>query len=328
MVSMGGAEAGTSLERTGWPEAGNRFASDGQRMPAEPRLLPPLGDWQGSAELHPYVVCDVFTATPLEGNQLGVFVDGRSFSGEQMQRIARELNVAETVFLLPAASEAAVAVRIFTPRLELPFAGHPVLGAAFVAAQALGADAVTLETAAGPVAIRFEREGEGTPRGWMDQPVPQPTRFAHEGQLLEALGIEASGLPIESYANGPEHVYVELADQDAVAALAPDMAALASLAVAVNCFAGHGRNWKTRMFYPSAGVPEDPATGSAAGPLAVHLVRHGRIAPGEEIEIRQGHEIGRPSLLYARAGGQGSRIDSVEVGGSAVIVAEGRYRIA
>ncbi len=105
------------------------------------------------------------------------------------------------------------------------------------------------------------------------------------------------------------------------------MAALAELDVGANCFAGRGRSWKTRMFYPAAGVPEDAATGSAAGPLAVHLARHRQIGFGERIEIRQGAEIARPSVLYATVTGGVERIDSVEVGGAALIVAQGRYRI-
>jgi trans-2,3-dihydro-3-hydroxyanthranilate isomerase len=133
---------------------------------------------------------------------------------------------------------------------------------------------------------------------------------------------------VELYRNGPPHVYVQLASEQAVAALRPDLAALADLEVAANCFAGRGGSWKTRMFYPGAGIVEDPATGSAAGPLAIHLARHGRIGFGEQIEIRQGAEIGRPSVLYATVTGEGDRIDSVEVGGSALIVAEGRFRVA
>ena len=121
---------------------------------------------------------------------------------------------------------------------------------------------------------------------------------------------------------------MRLASDAAVAALQPDMVALKELNVAANCFAGQGRSWKTRMFYPAAGVPEDPATGSAAGPLALHLVRHGQIARGNEIEISQGAEIGRPSLLYATVVGTDERTDAVEVGGAALIVAEGRFRIA
>jgi trans-2,3-dihydro-3-hydroxyanthranilate isomerase len=294
---------------------------------AQAAVIPGVAGWHGSAELHPYFVCDVFTAEPLQGNQLGVFTDGRPFDTGQMQRLAREMNFAETVFLLPPQAGGDVRLRIFTPRAELPFAGHPVLGTAFVVGSALGAGTVTLETGAGLVPVTLERDGDQVVFGRMMQPIPSGEPFARERELLGALGAGSSGLPVELYRNGPPHVYVELASEDAVAALTPDLAALADLGVAVNCFAGQGRSWKTRMFYPSAGVPEDPATGSAAGPLAVHLARHGRIGFGEQIEIRQGAEIGRPSLLYARVTGDRDRIESVEVAGAAMIVAEGRFRI-
>jgi trans-2,3-dihydro-3-hydroxyanthranilate isomerase len=297
-------------------------------MTLQAGVIPSPADWHGSADLHPYFVCDVFTSEPLQGNQLGVFIDGRPFGPAQMQRLARELNVAETVFLLPPAEGGDVRIRIFTPLAELPFAGHPVLGTAFVVAAALGAEAVTLETGAGLVPIALVRDGDRFVFGWMRQPIPSWEPYQRAADLLAALGTDSSGLPVELYRNGPPHVYVELASEEAVAAIRPDLAALAGLEVAVNCFAGQGRSWKTRMFYPSAGVPEDPATGSAAGPLAVHLARHGRIGFGEQIEIRQGAEIGRPSLLYATVTGEGDRIDSVEVGGTALIVAEGRFRVA
>lgn len=296
-------------------------------MTAQARIIPGPADWHGSAELHPYFVCDVFTSEPLEGNQLGVFIDGRPFGSGQMQRLAREMNFAETVFLLPPQDGGNARLRIFTPRAELPFAGHPVLGTAFVVGAGLTADAVTLETGAGLVPIILERDGDRIVFGRMSQPIPAWEPFERQRELLDALGAESSQLPVELYRNGPAHVYVQLASEEDVAALRPDLAALTDLEVAVNCFAGRGRSWKTRMFYPSAGVPEDPATGSAAGPLAVHLARHGRIGFGEQIEIRQGAEIGRPSLLYATAAGEGDRIESVEVGGSALIVAEGRFRI-
>jgi trans-2,3-dihydro-3-hydroxyanthranilate isomerase len=297
-------------------------------MTLQAGVIPSPADWHGSAELHPYFVCDVFTSEPLEGNQLGVFIDGRPFGPAQMQRLARELNVAETVFLLPPASGGDVRVRIFTPGTELPFAGHPVLGTAFVVAEALGTDVVTLETGAGLVPIALERDGGRPVFGRMRQPIPSWEPYQRAGELLAALGAEGSLLPVELYRNGPAFVYVQLASEEAVAAVRPDLAALAELEVGANCFAGRGHSWKTRMFYPSVGVPEDPATGSAAGPLAVHLARHGRIGFGEQIEIRQGAEIGRPSLLYATVTGEGDRIDSVEVGGTALIVAEGRFRVA
>jgi trans-2,3-dihydro-3-hydroxyanthranilate isomerase len=291
-------------------------------------IIPSPAGWPGSAELHPYFVCDVFTSEPLQGNQLGVFVDGRPFGPAQMQRLARELNVAETVFLLPPTEGGDVRVRIFTPGTELPFAGHPVLGTAFVVAAALGTDFVTLETGAGLVPIALEREGDRLVFGRMRQPIPTWEPYERAGELLAALGVEESALPVVLYRNGPVFVYVQLVSEEAVAALRPDLAALADLKVGANCFAGRGHAWKTRMFYPSVGVSEDPATGSAAGPLAVHLARHGRIGFGEQIEIRQGAEIGRPSVLYATVTGEGDRIDSVEVGGTALIVAEGRFRVA
>jgi trans-2,3-dihydro-3-hydroxyanthranilate isomerase len=159
----------------------------------------------------------------------------------------------------------------------------------------------------------------------MQQRVPAWSPYEHEAELLTALGVVRSGLPVEAYPNGPLHVYVELESERAVAELRPDMRALAELEACANCFAGHGKSWKTRMFAPGLGVSEDPATGSAAGPLAVHLGRHGRVAFGEEIEIRQGAEIGRPSVLYARAEGSPERVERVEVGGSAVIVARGEF---
>jgi trans-2,3-dihydro-3-hydroxyanthranilate isomerase len=273
-----------------------------------------------------YVLLDVFTQTPLEGNQLAVFTDARDLSSQDMQRLARELNISETVFALPPEQGGDVRIRIFTPGGELPFAGHPVLGSAIVVAGALQRDAVTLETAVGLVQVRLRREGDRVASGWMQQPIPSWQPYEHEAELLDALGVKRSGLPVELYENGPRHVYVELESDDAVATLAPDMHALAELGdVGANCFAGSGRSWKTRMFLPALGVPEDPATGSAAGPLAVHLARHRRIAFGEEIEIRQGAEIARPSQLYARVQGSSERIERVEVGGSAVIVGRGEF---
>jgi trans-2,3-dihydro-3-hydroxyanthranilate isomerase len=273
-----------------------------------------------------YVVVDVFAAAPLEGNQLAVFTDARGLTDEQMQRLARELNFSETVFVLPSQAGCDARVRIFTPGSELPFAGHPVLGSASVIGSALGRDAVTLETGLGPIPVQLRGDGGRVISGTMRQRNPSWSRYEREAELLRALGVRRSGLPVEAYENGPLHVFVELDSDDAVAALAPDMRALSELwPAAANCFAGSGARWKTRMFAPAAGVLEDPATGSAAGPLAVHLARHGRTGFGQEIEIRQGLEVGRPSLLYARADGSAQSIERVEVGGSAVIVAEGRF---
>ena len=281
-----------------------------------------------------YVIVDVFTDVPLEGNALAVFLDGEGLSSELMQRAARELNLSETVFLLPGDSDSDsdndgdVRARIFTPAVELPFAGHPVLGTAFVVAERLGSSLVRVQTAAGLVPVALTREGDAIVSGEMEQPIPTWEPLTGSRELLVALGVERSGLPIEVYSNGSRHTFVELSDAAAVVSLRPDMAALASVGkLGVSCFTASGPRVKTRMFGPAIGVPEDPATGSAAGPLAVHLARHGRIAFGQRIEIRQGAEIGRPSILEAVADGSPDRIDRVAVGGRAVVVARGEYRL-
>jgi trans-2,3-dihydro-3-hydroxyanthranilate isomerase len=274
-----------------------------------------------------YVVADVFTDEPLTGNQLAVFTDGRGVDDETMQALAQELKFSESVFVLPASEGGHARIRIFTPTTELPFAGHPVLGSAFVLAGPLQVDEIRLETGSGVIPVTLERDGGRIVFGRMSQPVPRWGPFDRADELQALLGVESS-LPVEVYDLGPTFAYLALSSEEEVAALAPDFPALARITdVGVSCFAGSGARWKTRMFAPLYGVPEDPATGSAAGPLAVHLARHGRIGFGEEIEISQGVEIGRPSKLYARVSGEGDRIDRVEVGGSAVVVARGEFRL-
>jgi trans-2,3-dihydro-3-hydroxyanthranilate isomerase len=274
-----------------------------------------------------YVVIDVFTDTPLEGNALAVFTDGRDLTDGDMQALARETNLSETVFVLPASSpDADARIRIFTPAGELPFAGHPTLGSAFVLGAPLQRVVIRLETLAGVVPVELEREGPRIVFGWMDQPLPTWEAVANAEQILAAVGVAESGLPVERYDLALGHVYVELPSAAAVAAVEPDFGALLRATTnGVNCFARDGDRWKTRMFAPAHGVPEDPATGSAAGPLAVHLARHGRIAFGERIEIAQGAEVGRPSVLHAVAEGSAAGLERVRVGGSAVTVARGEF---
>jgi trans-2,3-dihydro-3-hydroxyanthranilate isomerase len=279
---------------------------------------------------HRYVVADVFTDTPLTGNQLAVFTDARGLETERMQALAREVNYSESVFVLPSEGDGDVRIRIFTPAVEIPFAGHPCLGTAFVLAAPLQLDEIRLETGAGLVPVALERDGARIGFGRMVQPIPSVEPFgSREGELLAALGVDRSELPVEVYDNGIKHAYVCLESEGAVASLRPDFARLAEFdaVLGINCFAGAGSRWKTRMFAPAGGVPEDPATGSAAGPLALHLARHGKIAFGDEIEISQGAELGRPSTLYARVEGSAERVERVEVGGSAVVVARGEFRL-
>ncbi|TCO58217.1 PhzF family phenazine biosynthesis protein [Actinocrispum wychmicini] len=278
--------------------------------------------------MHPYVVADVFTSQPLKGNPVAVFTAGQDVPESLMQDIAREMNLSETVFVLPS-TVADAKVRIFTPTIELPFAGHPVLGTAYVLGQSTPSTAITLETGSGVVPVELTRQDDGQiTLGRMSQPVPTWREFADAGELLAALGVRYSVLPVEIYDNGARHLYVMLDNFDVVAALKPNLSVLAGLPqVGVSCFAGSGTTWKTRMFGPSVGVMEDPATGSAAGPLAVHLVRHGKVAFGTEIEISQGAELKRPSTLYARVSGAGANVTAVEVAGAAVITAHGQLAL-
>lgn len=272
-----------------------------------------------------FVIIDVFTDTPLQGNQLGVFAHADAIPAERMQPIATELGFSETVFVLPARDGGDARLRIFTPTNELPFAGHPVLGTAFVVGEEREAEELALETGAGVVSVALRRENDRVAFGTMAQPLPSWELYEHADEILRALGVARSGLPIEGYRNGPHFVYVELPDAAAVAALEPDQRALAPLRTGIYCFAVDGTTVKSRMFAPGLGVAEDPATGSAAGPLAVHLARHGRIEFGTQVEIHQGAEIGRPSVLYARAHGSREAIERVEVGGGAVVVARGEF---
>lgn len=276
-----------------------------------------------------YVLVDVFTDTPLAGNQLAVFTDARDLDELTMQALAKELNFSESVFVLPAREGGHVRLRIFTPAAELPFAGHPCLGAAFVLAAPLQLGVIELETGQGIVPVELERDPSGRlVFGRMTQPPPSVAPFEPADELLAALGVERSELPVEVYDNGVEHVYVALPDAAAVAAVRPDMGALAEFGfLGANVFAGSGTAWKTRMFSPFDGLGEDAATGSAAGPLAVHVARHGLAPWGEQLEIFQGAEIGRPSTLYATAWGQGDTVERVEVGGTAVTVARGEFRV-
>jgi trans-2,3-dihydro-3-hydroxyanthranilate isomerase len=272
---------------------------------------------------------DVFTDVPYLGNPVAVVLDAEDLSDAAMQRVASWTNLSETTFVLPpVAPGASYRLRIFTPSRELPFAGHPTLGTAVLVGLALEREAICLETGMGLVRARVHRGERGSLSGTVEQPIPSWSAFADAGPLLEALGVEGSQLPVECYENGPRHVLVALATAQEVARLRPDLAGLAALGkLNVSCFAPSGERWKTRMFAPAIGVPEDPATGSAAGPLAVHLARHGRIAFGQRIEIEQGAEIGRPSLLQACAIGDERVLQAVEVGGAVVAVARGEFAL-
>jgi trans-2,3-dihydro-3-hydroxyanthranilate isomerase len=184
---------------------------------------------------------------------------------------------------------------------------------------------IALETGVGIVPVALERDESGRiVIGRMTQPVPGIDVVADPERVLAAVGVTRSLLPVELYDNGARHMIVTL-DEDELAGLGPDRNAIAELGVTgVNCVAAAASGWRNRMFWENG---EDPATGSAAGPIACHLARHGLTAWGDEIVIAQGVEMGRPSTLHARADGGDGLVDAVEVGGAAVVVARGELRL-
>jgi trans-2,3-dihydro-3-hydroxyanthranilate isomerase len=195
---------------------------------------------------------------------------------------------------------------------------------------------VRLRTGAGIVPIKLTRDHGEIVYGEMEQPLPTVREFEREQELLTALGASRPVLPLEIYRNGPTHVMVGLADAEQLAALDPDMSALAKLGpIGIDCFAaadpaagpGEHKRVNCRVFCPGMGIPEDPATGSAAGPLGLHLARHGWYTPGQTLTLTQGVEMQRPSELSVRVEGSGEHPLRITVGGSAVVVARGHFRL-
>ncbi|MFF8385983.1 PhzF family phenazine biosynthesis protein [Streptomyces kanasensis] len=277
---------------------------------------------------HRYVVIDAFTDTPLRGNPVAVFFDADDIPAERMQSIAQEMNLSEVTFVLAPKRGGDAHIRIFTPVNELPFAGHPLLGTAVALGEAHPGDRLRLETAMGVIAFELERPAGGALTARMEQPIPTWREFDRTEELLAALGVPVPELPVEIYTNGPRHVFVGLGSVEALSRVDPDHRALAAFPdMATNCFAGSGTTWRTRMFSPAYGVTEDAATGSAAGPLAVHLARHGRAAYGRWIDVHQGVEMGRHALMRAFAEGEGDRVTSVRVAGAGVPFARGTIHV-
>lgn len=272
--------------------------------------------------MHEYLVVDAFAERPLEGNPVAVFFDAADLPAALMRRIAGEMNLSEVAFVLPPEHGGDARIRIFTPVCELPFAGHPLLGTAVAIEDVWGRDRLRLETAMGIVPV--ELDPGAAPFVRMGHPIPTWAPYEHAGELLAALGVADSTVPVEVYRNGPRHVFVGMADVPALSALNPDHRALAAFPdMAANCFAGAGNRWRNRMFSPAYGVVEHAATGSAAGSLAVHLARHGLAGYGQDLEIVQGVEIGRPSPMLAAAEGVRDDVTAVAVGGHGVVVARG-----
>jgi trans-2,3-dihydro-3-hydroxyanthranilate isomerase len=303
---------------------------------------------------YPFLQLDVFADRPFAGNQLAVFPDADGLSTDEMAAIAREMNYSESTFVVPPTDPRALCrVRIFTPGAELPFAGHPTVGTAIALAHeqrfataADGSARVTLELGVGPLEVEVLTAPGTVPFAWMRQPVAtfSPWQGDH-GRLAAALGIaardlEPDGLPIEVGAAGLRNIYVSLRSREALGHVDPGGPELRRVAeeasvLGVYCFAveaaPHGTRAYARYFAPGAGVDEDPATGSAAGPLGTYLVTHGVAHAGPDgmarVSLEQGVEMGRPSAIEVRVEEHAGAVSGVRVGGHAVLVARGELYV-
>lgn len=288
----------------------------------------------GREQSYRYRVVDVFTERPLEGNPLAVFPDASAMDAVTMQRVARELNLAETTFVLPPTrTDCAARVRIFTPTKEMRFAGHPTIGTGFVlldeALVPKESSSFLLEENIGPVAVRVEPGGR--PMLWLDTPPIEAGRRYDPSLCANVLGLSVDDLldvAPQLLSAGNPTVYVALRDRDAVDRAWLDLTGMKRLRGAdaelmcVFVFTPTTDGAYSRMFAPEYGIAEDPATGSSTGPLAAYMMRHGLVsnAGGSHFISEQGTKMGRRSLLHVRLRGENGAA-AIEVGGHVAPVA-------
>ncbi|QNI31161.1 PhzF family phenazine biosynthesis protein [Alloacidobacterium dinghuense] len=287
-----------------------------------------------------YHLCDVFTDTPFHGNQLAVFENAGDLTQEEMQKIAKETNLSETTFIVRRSPEMeklrGVRVRIFTTQEELPFAGHPTLGTSTFIRQHLpeyaDCESIELELNVGPVSVRFSPPLNGAVHGEMTQPDPIFGQLHDHIEVARAIGVKADDLamemPVQTVSTGLPYCIVPFRAVDALSQLRIPAAAAEEYlsdkdAKFFYCIAPELKGiWRARMQFYNG---EDPATGSAAGCAISYLVHHGFAASDEQLHIRQGIEMGRPSMIDVRAKFDGVSVREVRVGGSTVFVAKGRF---
>jgi trans-2,3-dihydro-3-hydroxyanthranilate isomerase len=288
---------------------------------------------------HSYLQYDVFTSDPLAGNQLAVFLDGRGLQPDRMQAIAREMAFSETTFILPAEQpDTDTRMRIFTPGVELPMAGHPTVGSTFALAHAgviaPGRARFVFGLGIGPTPVDLEWQGDRLRFAWMTQrnPAFEPP-VANRAAVAAAIGLAtgdlAADLPAQIVSCGNPFLLVPLRDRATVDRASSDAAALRALGANVFLFAispaGSSETIYSRMFASSFGIVEDAATGSACGPVGAYLVRHGLIEgdAAQRIVNLQGVAMQRPSVMHIAITGTPDAITQVRVGGEAVLVGKG-----
>jgi trans-2,3-dihydro-3-hydroxyanthranilate isomerase len=284
-----------------------------------------------------YMLFDVFTDVAFAGNQLAVF-PGVVLDDAVMQRVARELNLSETVFLTPA-DDVLASLRIFTPLAEVPFAGHPTIGTAIALADHLwwlgpSETSFVLREKIGDIPIRIERGRPTT--AWLTTPPVAFERSVSREDAAAVLSLRPADvrddLPCEFAGAGNMFLYVPLTSNEAVDRAVYDMTAVRerlpwSPVTDVFFFAQSSDGAYARMLAPAFGIPEDPATGSATGPLYAYLARHGKLERRERFTSEQGVAMGRRSVLHVRVAWDGATLRSIEVGGNAVFMGEGTLRI-
>jgi len=296
-----------------------------------------------------YLHYDVFTGDALLGNQLAVFTDARGLDTAKMQRLAREMNFSESTFILPAErSDTDIRMRIFTPMNEMPMAGHPTIGSTFALAQTgvirPGAARFVFGLNIGPVPVDLEWNGAALRFAWMTQSTPTfGAIVADRGAVAAALGLEVAdlveGLPVQEVSCGVPFLLVPVRDREAVDRAISDAAAFRRLTAttkldrAIFMFstdpAGSTETAYSRMFAPEFGIIEDPATGSASGPLGCYLVHHGVVAgeAAQKMLSLQGAAMGRASRIHISIDGDRREISRVRVGGEAVLVGRGELLV-
>ena len=293
-----------------------------------------------------YFTYDVFTDCAFEGNQLAVFPDARGLTAQQMQTLTREMNYSESTFILPAEAPGTdIRMRIFTPGSELPMAGHPTIGSTFALADAgviaIGRDKFVFGLGVGPTTVELTWAKGALSFAWMDQRLPEFREPASpRADIIRAAGVDQAAvdqtrLPLEEISCGNPFIFVPVATRAAVDAAEPDPSVMKR--VKSSFPGGHvglfvfstepvdqGVTAYARMFAHGQGVAEDPATGSANGPLGCYLVKH-KLAPATgDMVCRQGVTMGRPSRLHIRiTRTSGTEITRVQVGGQAVRVSDG-----
>lgn len=297
-----------------------------------------------------YLHLDVFTDRRFEGNQLAVFPEPEGLSAEMMHTITREMNFSECTFILPAEQGGGVRMRIFTPGQELPIAGHPVIGTTFALVAegviAEGQGDFVFELGTGPTPVSLQWSGRGLDFAWMTQPLPTfGETIGNRAAIAAAVGVTEADLtdyPVQAVSCGVPYLLVPLASRTTVDSVAIERRGLINVlresgldelpvfAFTLDRTGASGRETVySRMLAAGFGIGEDPATGSASGPLGCYLVRQGLVAPADADDMLslQGVSMKRPSRIYIAIDSRGAEITRVRVGGRAMMVGRGELDV-